>query len=1186
MKRIFRGILFSLIAVLLFTSCRANKKYEVTFVTGTEQGIIKEKYSVLNKPDFDLSNEGYILSGWYFDLAYTNPITYPYILKENIIIYAKWDLIQYVIKFESNGGTTIEDIKVSYNEGITLPTSPVKDGYTFEGWYYDASFKEVAKDGDIITRNTILYAKWVENIYYNVIFLNGTEEYENVSVQKGLKVEKPTDPVKSGYVFVCWSLSETEKQEYDFETAIRDNLTLYSWWVEGSINEPTQSENLTQEEEPTEDEITQVEVIWDIQASVDSLNASIGIEKLTLEAIVYTFQNKFIVESNGKTYFQKGYLNTQGCDVKFILNGEENTNSFTLTAIYSSSDKGVVEIKNIETNKVVYEISAENNDEIEVTLNNLPSGTYVIDATKADGKGASIKITSLSVSGLYDQEEQVPGGSEVEKPNEEATLDYIYVSGLNTTYYLEENFDLSKVQVRAYYSDGTYVLLDKDDYIIDIADVNKSVAGTYKIYISYADEEKVMSVTYKEKPTSDSGLGDTTTGEIINVGSITTTESSGHLEAAYIEWSPVDNIETYHVYYKDKDDSVMSYKKLDMMLIRKYSDYYRADVVGVAAGEYNVKVICVHNNEEVGDFTEVTLKVGSHDRSGFAFSANSEYKDASGAYNPDGTLKSGAQVIYVHAGNAKTVTATVNGIKVTGFQAILDAKAKKNTSNDILCFRIIGTVSKSDLDKISSSAIGLQVKGNSANTNMNITIEGIGEDATFNGFGILIRNSGNVEIRNIGFVNFMDDGISVDTDNCNLWMHNNDFFYGSGGSGDKAKGDGSLDIKKSHYCTVSYNHFWDSGKCNLLDASTGSGSDYMSYHHNWFDHSDSRHPRVRNASSVHVYNNYFDGVAKYGIGAAGGGSSIFSEANYFRNSLHPYLSSKQGTDALGEGTFSGEDGGIIKAYGDVIVDGNPVITYQENSTSFDIYLAEDRNETLSSSIKSKSGGFTYSNFDTASTMYSYNVQTAEDAKDTVMMYAGRINQGDLQYDFIDTKEDKNYDIIPELKSMVTNYKSSLVSILGAKDYAGSNGGSSSGGNSETITPDDNINNDNNQNNQPSVEGAVVHNFTIDGLTSSVFAISGNLSTSKGSVTYNGLSLDQCLKMEGETTITFTIDSEYTLILVFGGSTSASGKKVKVDGTSYTADSNNLATIELKAGTYTITKGDSINLFYIVLNPKE
>ncbi|MBR2009554.1 MAG: pectate lyase, partial [Peptococcaceae bacterium] len=81
-------------------------------------------------------------------------------------------------------------------------------------------------------------------------------------------------------------------------------------------------------------------------------------------------------------------------------------------------------------------------------------------------------------------------------------------------------------------------------------------------------------------------------------------------------------------------------------------------------------------------------------------------------------------------------------------------------------------------------------------SNLNLTIEGVGKDATINGFGMLIRNCANVEIRNLGIMNFLDDGISIDTDNKNIWIHNNDFFYGQKGSAsDQAKGDGSLDTK-------------------------------------------------------------------------------------------------------------------------------------------------------------------------------------------------------------------------------------------------------------------------------------------------------------------------------------------------------------------------------------------------------
>lgn len=688
----------------------------------------------------------------------------------------------------------------------------------------------------------------------------------------------------------------------------------------------------------------------------------------------------------------------------------------------------------------------------------------------------------------------------------------------------------------------------------------------------------------ESKPGNDSpdyNVTDNPAWDLVNSSdTITILEAQGHLESAYIEWTGVKDAVGYNVYYKEQ--SASEFTKIDDMLVRLYPTYLRADAVGLKAGSYTLKIVPVFASGESTESTDIAtakVTVDAHDRSGFAFSQSSTLKDASGAYNSDGTLKNGAQVIYVTKDNAKTVTATVNGVVQTGFQTIIDAKQKKNTSNDILCFRVIGTVSKSDLDHISSSSEGLQIKGASAYTNMNITIEGIGEDATFNGFGMLIRNCSNVEIRNIGIINFMDDGISIDTENSNLWLHNNDFFYGSaGGDSDQVKGDGSLDIKKSQYITVSYNHFWDSGKCCLLDASVGTASNYITYHHNWFDHSDSRHPRVRNASAVHVYNNYYDGVSKYGIGAAGGGSSIFSEGNYFRNTKYPLLISQQGSDVAtdSKGTFSGEDGGIIKSYGDVMIGGTFVPYSSTNSVDFDAYVASSRNEVIASTITSKKGGFSYSNFDTDTTMYSYTVQSAEDAKTTVEKYAGRINNGDLQYDFNDSTEDINYEIVSELKSMVVNYKTTLVKALGTTS-AGSSGdsGSTDSGSAGDSTDSGNTGS---SNGSTAIEGAIVHNFTESGTDSSVFTIVGNLSTSKGTVTYNGLTLTKCLKLESSTNISFTTTVDMTLTLVLNKD---NGTNIKVDGEKL-SDPSGIITVKLAAGTHTITKADTANLFYISL----
>ena len=116
------------------------------------------------------------------------------------------------------------------------------------------------------------------------------------------------------------------------------------------------------------------------------------------------------------------------------------------------------------------------------------------------------------------------------------------------------------------------------------------------------------------------------------------------------------------------------------------------------------------------------------------------------------------------------------------------------------------------------------------------------------------------------------------------------------------------------------------------------------------------------------------------------------------------LTSMQGSDIAGdgEGTFSGEDGGVIKSFGDYIVGGTFVPYSASNKVEYDAYVASSRDEVLSAAITSKKGGHTYSNFDTSDKMYDYNAQSAEDAMNTVKAYAGRVQGGDLKWEFTDS----------------------------------------------------------------------------------------------------------------------------------------------------------------------------------------
>lgn len=679
-------------------------------------------------------------------------------------------------------------------------------------------------------------------------------------------------------------------------------------------------------------------------------------------------------------------------------------------------------------------------------------------------------------------------------------------------------------------------------------------------------------------------------GDIDNpAGVIQITEAKGWQESAYLKWAPFEGASSYNVYVDDK--------KIDAQLIRQYASYYRADVLGLKAGTYSVKVVPVNaeGTEITGANTASNLVVKSFNREGFA---HFKY-DGVGAYNNDGTLKAGAKVLYITAKTAKTVSTTVNTGKsetITGLQSIIDAYSKGKDKTPI-AFRIIGKVSLSDLDHISSSAEGLQIKG----ATMNMTFEGVGDDATVYGFGFLLREAESVEFRNFAIMRCLDDAMSLDTDNSHVWIHNMDLFYGKkGGAADQAKGDGTVDIKgDSKYVTVAYNRFWDNGKASMCGMKSETGENWITYHHNWFDHSDSRMARVR-TMSVHMYNNYYQHCDVYGIGATSG-SSVFMESNYFDAVKRPIMSSLQGTDAKGDGTFSGEKGGLIKAYGNVFAnkpDNFSYITYADNNTSFDAYQVSNPSEQVPSSVKTLVGGTSYNNFDTnSSLMYTYAADKAEDVPAIVEGFygAGRLNHGDIDFVIPDETVVTNghQQPWPALASILDAYTSGVVKVFGESNATGeggsteggSTGGSGSGeggstggstGGSEggsTVTP---------------IEGTVLVTFTGSKPSSSIVTVSGNYTTNKGTATIDGTSYSTCVKMESATNISVTVDKKVTMTLYFSSADTKTNAKIDgkkpaevnavIDSTAKTM------TVTLDAGSHTITKQDTCNLFGIKLVP--
>lgn len=682
-------------------------------------------------------------------------------------------------------------------------------------------------------------------------------------------------------------------------------------------------------------------------------------------------------------------------------------------------------------------------------------------------------------------------------------------------------------------------------------------------------------------------------GEVTEKG-ITITESKGWQESAYAKWTLLSDAKSYNVYVKG--GQYADYTKVDQQLVRNYGSYGRVDVVGLKAGNYSLKVVAVDaNGAETSAYGIAdNLKVVNYDRQGFAHKGIS---DGVGAYNNDGTLKAGAKVLYVTKNTFTTIKASLNGEEYTGIGNILLAK-QKGKDETPLAVRVIGEIKTANAgDQLKTDQKGLLLKGNSATTVMNVTIEGIGDDACFNGFGLGIINGTNVEVRNMAFFNQGSSNDNMEIKGTqHIWVHNNDYFYGEKGSGDHGKGDGSLDSKDgASFCTFSYNHYHDTGKSNLCGMKKETVDNLICYHHNWFDHSDSRHPRVR-TSSVHIWNNYYDGVAKYGVGVTMG-ASVFVESNYFRNTKYPMMISKQGTDAKGDGTFSGENGGVLKAYGNIFAEKSKYfsyITWKNSNTDFDAYEVDSPSETVPSSVVAKAGGTSYNNFDTdASKMYAYTPDAAVDvpAKVTGFYGAGRLNQGDIHYTFNNATDDADYGRCAGLDNVLSSYKTGLVNIFGDESASsgetgsgstgegGETGGSGEGGSTggstggseggSTVTP---------------IEGTVICSFAGGQASNSSFTVAGNFKNSTTGVSVDGNTYKDYLKLESSAgTVSFKTTAKMQMTC-YTGDTRA---KLKIDGADVTGDkTKGVVTVTLEAGDHSIAKADSgsQSLYLIKLVP--
>lgn len=208
-------------------------------ITGSDEGVTEFKGSVLNnngiieKGKFtgEVTNNGTITGGKFTGTVINGEGG---TIAEGVSITE----LKFIVTFDNEGTRTTAIID---NGGkLNEPTVQTKEGYRFDGWYYDNSGSEAKWNfgTDTVTRAMTLTAQWVQT--YNVAFdTNGGSAVAPVAVDAGSTVTKPADPARSGYAFDGWYTENTYENPYDFHAAVTGSLTLYAKWNAIVYSDPT-----------------------------------------------------------------------------------------------------------------------------------------------------------------------------------------------------------------------------------------------------------------------------------------------------------------------------------------------------------------------------------------------------------------------------------------------------------------------------------------------------------------------------------------------------------------------------------------------------------------------------------------------------------------------------------------------------------------------------------------------------------------------------------------------------------------------------------------------------------------------------------------------------------------------------------------------------------------------------------
>ena len=338
-----------------------------------------------------LTREGYTFKGWDKEIPETMPA-------DNITVKAQWEINQYTITFDTNGGSEIVPITQDYGTEITAPDNPTRKGYTFKGW--DKEIPETMPADNITVK-----AQWEINQYTIAFDTNGGSEIAPITQDYGTEITAPDNPTRKGYTFKGWD-REIPK------TMPAENITITARWKDTEkptgeiiigtnkwnkfLNELTFGIFFKDTQEVTINAVDNSGVVF-----VSYLVTDKELSEAELNSLVFrAYEEPFSIDPNGKyivyvmlvdeniniTYLRSDRITLDNiqpvisgiengktyCEAQTVTVDEKYVDTVTVngTVVTLDADGGFVLSPTNGEQKIVVTDKAGNNAEMTVTVNN------------------------------------------------------------------------------------------------------------------------------------------------------------------------------------------------------------------------------------------------------------------------------------------------------------------------------------------------------------------------------------------------------------------------------------------------------------------------------------------------------------------------------------------------------------------------------------------------------------------------------------------------------------------------------------------------------------------------------------------------------------------------------------------------------------------------------------------------